>query len=44
MSNEKKFYQALQYVFIVAKIEGKGGIVNLMKIKSIYYIYQNENK
>ncbi|MCX7928590.1 MAG: site-specific DNA-methyltransferase [Patescibacteria group bacterium] len=36
-SKEDKFYQALQDVFIGAKIEGKGGFVNLMKIKSNYY-------
>ncbi|MEM4361201.1 MAG: site-specific DNA-methyltransferase [Candidatus Anstonellaceae archaeon] len=36
-SYEKKFYQALQDVFIGAKIEGKGGFINLMKIKSNYY-------
>ena len=37
MSNEQKFYKALQDVFIGAKIEGSGGFVNLMKIKSNYY-------
>jgi adenine specific DNA methylase Mod len=36
-SKEQKFYKALQDVFIGAKIEGKGGFVNLMKIKSNYY-------
>lgn len=35
--NEKKFYKALQDVFIGAKIEGEGGFVNLMRIKSNYY-------
>lgn len=34
---EKKFYKALQDVFIGAKIEGTGGFVNLMRIKSNYY-------
>jgi len=37
MTKEKKFYKALQDVFIGAKIEGTGGFVNLMKIKSNYY-------
>ncbi len=37
MTKEQKFYKALQDVFIGAKIEGLGGFVNLMKIKSDYY-------
>ena len=37
MNKEQKFYQALQDIFIGAKIEGTGGFVNLMKIKSNYY-------
>jgi len=37
MTKEQKFYKALQDVFIGAKIEGEGGFVNLMKIKSKYY-------
>jgi len=37
MTKEQKFYEALQDVFIGAKIEGQGGFVNLMKIKSNYY-------
>jgi len=37
MTKEEKFYKALQDVFIGAKIEGQGGFVNLMKIKSNYY-------
>jgi adenine-specific DNA-methyltransferase len=37
MSNEEKFYQALESLFIGAKIEGEGGFVNLMGIKSSYY-------
>ncbi|MCI2424842.1 site-specific DNA-methyltransferase [Candidatus Acetothermia bacterium] len=37
MSKEQKFYKALQGVFIGAKIEGKGGFINLMRIKSNYY-------
>ncbi len=37
MTKEQKFYKILQDVFIGAKIEGKGGFVNLMRIKSNYY-------
>ncbi|GIV45309.1 MAG: hypothetical protein KatS3mg036_0127 [Ignavibacterium sp.] len=37
MTKEEKFYKALQNVFNRAKIEGKGGFINLMKIKSKYY-------
>ena len=37
ITKEQKFYQALQDVFFGAKIEGQGGFVNLMKIKSNYY-------
>jgi len=37
MTKEQKFYKALQDIFIGAKIEGQGGFVNLMKIKSNYY-------
>ena len=37
MTKEQKFYKALQDVFIGARIEGQGGFVNLMKIKSNYY-------
>lgn len=37
MTKEQKFYKALQEVFIGAKIEGEGGFVNLMRIKSNYY-------
>ncbi len=36
MTKEQKFYKALQDIFIGAKIEGTGGFVNLMKIKSNY--------
>ena len=35
--NEQKFYSALSDLFVGAKIEGQGGYVNLMKIKSHYY-------
>ena len=37
MNKEQKFYQALQDIFIGARIEGQGGFVNLMRIKSNYY-------
>lgn len=37
MIKEEKFYKTLQDVFVGAKIEGKGGFVNLMRIKSNYY-------
>ena len=37
MTKEKKFFEALQSVFIGAKIEGDSGFVNLMRIKSGYY-------
>ncbi|HON05743.1 MAG TPA: hypothetical protein PLB98_05160 [bacterium] len=37
MTKEEKFYTALQDVFIGARIEGEGGFVNLMRIKSNYY-------
>ena len=35
--NEQLFYDKLKDVFIGAKIEGKSGFVNLMKIKSSYF-------
>jgi len=37
MTKEQKFYKALQDVFIGVRIEGTGGFVNLMRIKSNYY-------
>ena len=37
MTKEKKFYETLQNIFIGAKIEGVGGFINLMRIKSKYY-------
>lgn len=37
MTKEKKFYETLQNIFIGAKIEGTGGFINLMRIKSKYY-------
>ena len=35
--NEKRFYDALENLFIGANIEGEGGYINLLKIKSEYY-------
>ncbi|MCX7589979.1 MAG: site-specific DNA-methyltransferase, partial [Patescibacteria group bacterium] len=43
MTKEQKFYKALKDLFIGAKIEGEGGFVNLMKIKSRYYSKIEEN-
>lgn len=37
MTKEQKFFKALQDIFIGARIEGKGGFINLMRIKSSYY-------
>ncbi|MCX8095443.1 MAG: hypothetical protein N3D74_04590, partial [Caldisericia bacterium] len=37
MTKEEKFFNALKDIFIGAKIEGVGGFVNLMKIKTKYY-------
>jgi very-short-patch-repair endonuclease/DNA modification methylase len=37
MIKEQKFYKVLQDIFIGAKVEGQGGFVNLMRIKSNYY-------
>jgi len=37
MTKEQKFHKALQDVFVGAKIEGEGGFINLMRIKSSYY-------
>lgn len=37
MKNEKKFYEALENIFVGAPIEGEGGYVNLLKIKEKYY-------
>ncbi|MCX7989708.1 MAG: hypothetical protein N2648_03595, partial [Aquificaceae bacterium] len=34
MDYEKSFYEALSELFVGGKIEGDGGFVNLMKIKS----------
>jgi hypothetical protein len=37
MTKEQRFYKVLQDVFIGADVEGQGGFINLMKIKSKYY-------
>ncbi len=37
MVREKRFYDALEEIFVGAKIEGAGGYVNLLKIKEKYY-------
>ena len=36
-AKEEKFYNALKNIFVGAKIEGQGGFINLMQIKSHYY-------
>ena len=37
MTKEQRFFRALENVFIGAKVEGQGGFINLMRIKSNYY-------
>ena len=37
MTKEQKFYNTLRDIFVGAKIEGEGGFVNLMRIKSGYF-------
>lgn len=37
MKFEKQFFNALQDIFVGAKVEGNSGYVNLMRIKSRYY-------
>jgi len=37
VTKEQKFYNKLRDIFIGAKVEGKGGFINLMRIKSNYY-------
>ena len=37
MTREQKFFNKLSEVFIGAKVEGRGGFINLMRIKSKYY-------
>ena len=34
---EKRFYDALEEIFVGAEIEGKSGFINLMRIKSSYF-------
>ena len=35
--NENKFYNSLENIFTGANVEGEGGYINLLKIKSAYY-------
>ena len=37
MTNEEKFYEALKDVFTGESIQGRGGFVNLLRIKNAYY-------
>ena len=37
MNYEQQFLDALKSIFIVAKVEGESGYINLMKIKSRYF-------
>lgn len=37
MNKEKRFYDALEDIFVGAKIEGDSGFINLLKIKEKYY-------
>ncbi len=37
MTNEQKFMNALESIFVGAEIEGESGYVNLMKIKTTYF-------
>jgi len=37
MKRESKFYKALRDIFVGAKVEGKSGYINLMRIKSRYF-------
>lgn len=37
MLKEQKFYDALEDLFVGAKVEGESGYINLMRIKSRYY-------
>ena len=37
MQREERFYKSLRDVFIGTQIEGQGGFVKLMRIKSDYY-------
>ena len=37
MTKDQRFFRALEEVFTGAKVEGQGGFINLMQIKSRYY-------
>ncbi|MCX7738426.1 MAG: hypothetical protein N2Z80_03295 [Hydrogenothermaceae bacterium] len=37
ITKEQKFLNTLRDIFIGVKVEGTGGFINLMKIKSKYY-------
>jgi hypothetical protein len=37
MTKEQKFYNALKDIFVGARVEGEGGYINLMRIKSRYF-------
>ena len=37
MSKEQRFYDALEDIFVGAKVEGESGYINLMRIKSRYF-------
>jgi len=37
MTKEEKFFNALEDIFVGAKVEGESGYINLMRIKSNYY-------
>ena len=34
---EKRFYDTLEDIFVGAKVEGRSGFINMMKIKSSYF-------
>lgn len=46
MIYENKFYETLENIFVGARIEGKGGYVNLPRLKrsimQIFYSYLNQ--
>jgi adenine-specific DNA-methyltransferase len=43
-TKKKRFYQILKDLFVgEAKIEGRGGYINLLRIKSKYYERVKEN-
>jgi adenine specific DNA methylase Mod len=37
MTNEKRFYDELEKIFVGVEVKGESGYINLMKIKSNYY-------